>query len=210
MLSADGFFRNVIFVFPNHLTMNFLAHLLLAGNNKYSIIGNFIADHVKGSTIDLYNEEIKAGIRFHRMIDEFTDAHEVVKEAVVTLRPDFHKYAGVVVDMYYDHFLAKDWKKYNNNEPLEEFTARVFEVLHSSYDILPQRSRYILPYMMADNWLLNYRNFDGLHQALTGISKRTTFESGLENAVEYLKNHYHLYQQSFNEFFPQLLELRKY
>ncbi|HLO90626.1 MAG TPA: acyl carrier protein phosphodiesterase [Lentimicrobium sp.] len=183
--------------------MNFLAHLLLAGNNRYSIIGNFIADHVKGSAIDLYNEQIRKGIRFHRSVDEFTDSNDIVKEAVLSLRPQFHKYAGVVVDMYYDHFLAKDWVKYST-EPLEDFTARIFDVLRSSYDILPQRSRYMLPYMIADNWLLNYRNFEGLNQALTGISKRTTFESGLENAVDHLKAHYEIYQVSFIEFFPQL------
>lgn len=183
--------------------MNFLAHLLLAGNNKYSIIGNFIADHVKGSSIELYNEQIRDGIRFHRKIDVFTDSNQVVKDTILTLRPNFRKYAGVVLDMYYDHFLGKDWGRYST-ETLNEFTARIFEVLRSSYDILPQRSRYILPYMMAENWLLNYRNFEGLHQALTGISKRTTFGSGLENAVEHLKNHYDVYQVSFNEFFPQL------
>lgn len=183
--------------------MNFLAHLFLAGNNKYSIIGNFIADHVKGSSIDLYNEEIKQGIRFHRKIDQYTDSHEVVRRTIPTLRPNFHKYAGVVLDMYYDHFLGNNWERYSN-ESLEEFTGRIYEILRSSYDILPQRSRFMLPFMMAENWLLNYRNFEGLHQALAGISRRTTFGSGLENAVDHLKNHYELYQVSFNDFFPQL------
>lgn len=185
--------------------MNFLAHLYLAGNNKYSIIGNFIADHVKGSSIDLYNPEIRQGIRFHRQVDEFTDAHPVVKETVLNLRPHFHKYAGVVVDMYYDHFLAKDWRKYSD-VPIEEFTARIYDVLKSAYDILPARSKYMLPYMMADNWLMNYRNLEGLNQALTGISRRTTFPSGLETAVDYLKGHYDEHQESFDSYFPQLVE----
>lgn len=185
--------------------MNFLAHLYLAGNNKYSIIGNFIADHVKGNTIDLYNEEIRKGIRFHRSVDEFTDSNETVRHTLVGLRPFFHKYAGVVLDMYYDHFLANSWSRYST-EQLEDFTARMYEVLRSSYDILPQRSRYMLPYMMNDDWLLNYKHFEGLHMALSGISRRTTFASGLEDAVDHLKGNYHVYEKSFEEFFPQLLE----
>lgn len=107
--------------------------------------------------------------------------------------------------MYYDHFLAKDWRKYCD-VPIEDFTARIYDVLKSAYDILPARSKYMLPYMMADNWLMNYRNLEGLNQALTGISRRTTFPSGLETAVDYLKDHYDEHQESFDSYFPQLVE----
>ncbi len=185
--------------------MNFLAHLFLAGDDPENIIGNFIADHVKGSAIDTYSQGIIKGIRFHRAVDEFTDNNDIVHEAVVRLRPAFKKYAGVVVDMYYDHFLANAWDDYSNEE-LIDFTRRMFEVIKSSHHLLPARSKYILPYMMADNWLLNYKYFEGLHRALSGISRRTKFESNLENAVENLKGDYEYYKRSFNQFFPQLIE----
>lgn len=188
--------------------MNFLAHLYLAGNDTDSIIGNFIADHVKGNSINLYGENIKRGIRFHRMIDEYTDKNEIVMDAVINLRPYYRKYAGVVLDMYYDHFLGTQWSQYSA-EPLPEFTLRMYKVLISHMNILPKRSQYILPYMMEGNWLLNYRHFDGLHQALSGIAQRTKFKSGLESSVEHLRNNYEFYGSSFNEFFPQLIKFSK-
>jgi acyl carrier protein phosphodiesterase len=188
--------------------MNFLAHLYLAGDKPESIIGNFIADHVKGNAIDTYSEGIQKGIRFHRSIDEFTDNNDIVHEAVIRLRPEFRKYAGVVLDMYYDHFLANAWSEFSN-EKLIDFTHRMFEVVKSAHFLLPARSKYILPYMMTDNWLVNYKNFDGLHRALEGISRRTKFESNLENAVEFLKKDYEYYRLSFNQFFPQVIEFSK-
>lgn len=185
--------------------MNFLAHLYLAGNDDDSIIGNFIADHVKGSLIDTYPDKIKQGIRFHRSVDEFTDNNQIVRYTILNLRPHFHKYAGVVLDMYYDHFLGVNWKEYSD-ETLEVFTNRMYSVLMKSYDKLPARSQYILPYMRAENWLLHYREFDGLHSALSGISQRTKFASNLTQAVSHLKSNYQFYSNSFNEFFPELLD----
>ena len=188
--------------------MNFLAHLYLADNDDDSIIGNFIADHVKGNSINLFGDTIKRGIRFHRMIDEYTDRNDIVMETVVNLRPHYRKYAGVVLDMYYDHFLGTQWARYSN-EPLPDFTHRIYSVLTSHMSILPKRSQYILPYMIEGNWLLNYRHFDGLHRALSGIASRTKFNPGLESSVEHLKDNYEFYRSSFNEFFPQLIKYSK-
>lgn len=188
--------------------MNFLAHLYLSDDNSDSIVGNFIADHVKGNRIELYSDEIKSAIRFHRTIDQFTDSHAVVQETLKHLRPEFRKYSGVVLDMYYDHFLAANWNKWSS-ESLTDFTRRMFRTLNSRFSILPQRSQYILPYMIAENWLLNYKNFDGLNRALSGISSRTKFYSNLENATNHLKGNYTTYEDSFNQFFPDLIAFSK-
>ncbi len=188
--------------------MNFLAHLYLSRNNKECIIGNFIADHVKGSKMNSYSNGIKAGILFHRKIDQFTDSNPVVQRTVLNLRPYFRKYSGVVLDMFYDHFLGNDWSKYSDSA-LEDFTDSMYSVLNESFHILPPRSQFILPYMMGEDWLTGYRTFEGLNNALTGISQRTTFYSNLDKAVEYLKDEYELYKDSFDEFFPQLVEYSK-
>lgn len=188
--------------------MNFLAHLYLSEDNIDSIVGNFIADHVKGSSIDNYSNEIKSAIRFHRSIDQYTDNHAVVQETLVHLRPEFRKYSGVVLDMYYDHFLAANWNNWSD-EKLDDFTRRMFKTLNSRISSLPQRSQYILPYMIAENWLLNYRNFEGLNRALSGISSRTKFYSNLENATKHLKKNYQVYENSFNQFFPDLIRFSK-
>ncbi len=184
--------------------MNFLAHLYLSPDEPECIIGNFIADHVKGKIIDLYSPRVKKGILFHRAIDTFTDSNAIVKYTILNLRPQFHKYAGVLLDMYYDHFLAKNWKRFST-EPIEDFTGRVLDIIKTSSDILPARSRYILPYMMQDNWLVNYRYFNGLHDSLSGIAHRTKFSSNLTQGVSHLKSNYDFYANSFEEFFPQLV-----
>lgn len=188
--------------------MNFLAHLYLSSDDPESIIGNFIADHVKGKIINLYSPGIRKGIQFHRAIDQFTDTNAIVRYTLLSLRPHFHKYAGVVLDMYYDHYLAKHWTRFSS-QSIEDFTAKAFGIIKSSIDILPERSRYILPFMMAQNWLINYKYFEGLHDALSGIAERTKFSSNLTNAVSHLQSNYGFYSNSFEEFFPQLIEYSK-
>ncbi|MCB9023422.1 MAG: DUF479 domain-containing protein [Lentimicrobiaceae bacterium] len=184
--------------------MNFLAHLYLSGENHELIIGNFIADHVKGNSVALFSEGVRAGINLHRAIDQFTDQHQVVRSAVEHLRPDYRKYAGVIVDMYFDHFLASGWSKWSG-EPLKIFTARMYDVLMKSFSVLPERTRRMLPHMMEHDWLYNYGNFEGLHLALSGMARRTPFSSNMETATRKLKGEYSFYANSFEQFFPELI-----
>ncbi|KAF0199053.1 MAG: hypothetical protein FD166_678 [Bacteroidetes bacterium] len=184
--------------------MNFLAHLYLSGENREVIIGNFIADHVKGNKIMTYSPGVRAGILLHRAIDQFTDNHPVVKLAVERLRPDFRKYAGVVVDMYFDHFLSNGWNSWSE-EPLRSFTERMYSIIIASTGILPPRTMHMIPYMMNHDWLGNYGNFEGLNRALTGMARRTPFYSNMETAAERLKQDYDFFEESFDVFFPQLI-----
>jgi acyl carrier protein phosphodiesterase len=183
--------------------MNYLAHLFLSGENEKIIVGNFIADHVKGRAIDNYDSEIREGIRMHRTIDEFTDTHPIVRESVSRLRPVYSKYAGVIVDMYYDHFLAANWHRYSD-EDLGEYTNSRFTILFRYYSILPPRAQRILPPMANHNWLEGYSRLDGLQQALAGMSSRTRFISNMEHAVSDLRDSYSNYRQEFFDFFPEL------
>lgn len=183
--------------------MNYLAHLFLAGTNPEFILGNFIADHVKGSDILKYSETVKKGISMHRAIDTYTDQHPVVKQSIARLRADFRKYAGVIVDMYYDHFLSAYWDQYSTIN-LPAFTQTRYDILNTFQPILPMRSARLLYYMEKQNWLLSYSNFDGMQQAFNGMSRRTTFESKMEFAVESLKSGYTEFRNEFREFFPDL------
>jgi acyl carrier protein phosphodiesterase len=184
--------------------MNFLAHLYLSGQNHDIIIGNFIADHVKGNKTVDYSPGIRAGITLHRSIDNFTDNHPIVKKAVERIRPEFRKYAGVVVDMYFDHFLSAGWAEWSD-EPLKIFTSRMYDIIVSYEDVLPPRTLYMLPYMMNHDWLSNYGNFEGLNRALSGMARRTPFYSNMETAADKLKVDYEFYEESFNKFFPELI-----
>ena len=184
--------------------MNFLAHLYLSGNLPELMVGNFIADHVKGNQIELFGPGVKDGIMLHRSIDAYTDGHPVVRESIIRLRPAFRKYAGVIVDMFYDHFLARYWSDYSEIS-LEAFTIDCYKVLRQHTGPLPERSRRMLHYMERDNWLLAYREPGGLESAFRGMAHRTTFYSGMENAVEALLEDYDNYLSEFRLFFPELV-----
>ena len=183
--------------------MNYLAHLFLAGTDPEIILGNFIADHVKGSDVLKYTDNIRKGISMHRAIDSFTDQHPVVKESIARLRADFRKYAGVIVDMYYDHYLSAHWNEYSDQD-LPDFTKTRYDILNTFLPVIPARSARLLYYMEKQNWLLSYGSFEGMQQAFNGMSRRTTFESKMELAVVNLKAGYPEFHQEFRVFFPEL------
>ncbi len=184
--------------------MNFLAHLYLSGENEEIIIGNFIADHVKGEGILKFRSEIQYGIRLHRAIDNFTDSHPVYLKSKARLSGNYRKYAGVVADMFYDHFLSSGWNTYSE-ESLDIFIDRIQKILFKNYPILPDRSQRFIAYMNKFNWLKGYGTFEGLGRALTGMALRTPFNSGMEYAVKDLKKDYDFYRGEFREFFPEII-----
>ena len=189
--------------------MNFLAHSYLSGNNPKILIGNFIGDFVKGRGLhDRFDAAIANGIELHRMIDSYTDSHPVVMETKIRLREKYRHYAPVIVDMYYDHFLAAKWSTYHPL-PLAEFASNTYQVLQSNMDILPEKLQHMLPYMMHGNWLVNYGKVEGLQRALTGMSRRTSFNSKMEDAVNDLRKYYQEFGDEFEFFFPDLVRYSK-
>lgn len=184
--------------------MNFLAHLYLSGDDPEIKVGNFIGDFVKGrNLLDRYPATVARGIELHRAIDEFTDAHEVVQESKQRLRPNYRHYAGVIVDVFYDHYLASLWSDYHH-QPLAQFAAESYALIKNSEIELPSRVLYMLPYMERGNWLVNYARLEGIHRALTGMSRRTTFESKMDEAIADLQRDYEQFKTEFKIFFPLL------
>lgn len=184
--------------------MNFLAHIYLSGDEEELLIGNFIADSVKGKQAELYAPGIAKGIKLHRLIDHFTDTHPVVAETKARLRPRYRKFAPVIGDMFYDHFLAANFELYGT-QPLPAYTQQVYRLIQRHFDLLPPRVQHMFPYMMQHNWLLSYAQLEGIGQALTGMSRRAAFESGMETATEELQENYALYAAEFTAFFPELV-----
>jgi acyl carrier protein phosphodiesterase len=184
--------------------MNFLAHLYLAGKNEGIILGNFIADSVKGNQLDLFPEDVIKGIRLHREIDHYTDNHPIFRQSKSRLAPNYGKYSGVIVDIYYDHYLARYW---NDFSPLvlEDFVSGTYKMLLRNYSLLPAKSKRILPFMIAQNWLTGYADFDKLTRVFQGMSRRSRFYSGMEKAVEDLKKDYADYENEFRLFFPDII-----
>jgi acyl carrier protein phosphodiesterase len=165
--------------------MNFLAHLYLSGDFDELMIGNFMADFVKGKPALSIHPLVIKGIELHRHIDYYTDTHFIVKESKERLRTRYRKYAGVIVDMFYDHFLAANWPDYSKI-PLPEFASQTYQLMNQKKQLLPPGMHMLLHYMQ-------------------GMAKRTTFQSDMELAVHDLQQDYHLYQAEFINYFPELI-----
>jgi len=188
--------------------MNFLAHSYLSGNDNEIILGNMIGDFVKGKNHLHFKDKVKQGIILHRDIDEYTDKHPIVKEAKKKLYKRYHHYSGVIVDIFYDHFLAKNWLLFSKI-PLSNYAQYCYDILDRNSAIIPEKANYAFHYMKEQNWLYNYQSIEGIGRALLGMSRRTTFESGLENATEELQEDYEFHNGNFMKFFPDVIEYSK-
>lgn len=168
------------------------------------MVGNFIADTLRGSQGSALPQSIQKGISIHRDIDTFTDEHQLVLDTRKCLYPYFGKYAAVVQDVYYDHFLAANWKLHSDT-PLLDFTRHVYQTLENNRQYLNAKAERTLYYMSAQNWLYHYRTSEGINRALTGLSRRAKFDSNMENAIPPLKKHYDEMHAHFRLFFPELV-----
>jgi len=185
--------------------MNFLAHLYLSPDNPQIMIGNFVADHIRGNKFERYSEDFKKGIRLHRAIDSFTDSHEVVKISKRRLHERYGHYDGVIIDIFYDHFLAKNWHKYSQI-PLFTYTNSIYKLLENNKINLPKKTQELLPYIIKYNWLYNYQYESSIKEVLIGMNKRTKGKSQMHLAIEDLKTNYTNYESDFQLFFNDLIE----
>lgn len=183
--------------------MNFLAHLYLSGDSADVRMGNFIGDFVKGGQHAHYKPDIQKGIIMHRAIDTFTDSHSLVKEAGNILRPIYGRYSFVVTDVFFDHFLAKDWPLYSP-QPLSEFVDEVHKQLLYRYFQLPNEVKGFLPFIIKSRRLENYKNFESLERALAIMSNNSSLPPFSKQAIENLQENYDAYQTIFNAFFADL------
>ena len=184
--------------------MNFLAHIYLSGDEEGIIIGNFIADGIKGKKYKNYPLSIQKGILLHRGIDSYTDQHPTVRLSTKKLHENYGHYSGVIVDILYDHFLAKNWKNYHQ-QPLDEYVEDFYELLRNSYEILPVRIKRMMPYMISDNWLLSYESVSGISNILKQMSRRTKIDSNMNFAVLELEKYYSEFEEEFTSFFKELM-----
>jgi acyl carrier protein phosphodiesterase len=184
--------------------MNFLAHIYLSGNNDSIKIGNFMADGIRGKQFEDFPAEIKKGILLHRAIDTYTDAHPIFRQSTKRLHQNYHHYAGVIVDVFYDHFLAKNWNAYSP-EKLEEFVDRFYKSLYENQTVLTLKTQNLMPYMIQQNWLVSYRSVDGIKQILSQMDHRTKNESKMRFATNELSEFYLEFENEFTTFFKDLI-----
>lgn len=190
--------------------MNHLAHFFLSGDNEDLAIGNFVADFITNRELPQFTEGVKRGIMLHRDIDAFTDAHPIVKQSTKRLHPFHHKYSPVIVDIYYDFLLAKNWHKYADGDPsvwnddIRLFVNKMYNLLTERHLELPVKLRNRLPRMIADDWLMRYTTYQGLHGAFLMIEKHAAFPGNFGNAATHLEMYLDEFDAEFNAFFPDL------
>ena len=183
--------------------MNFLAHIYLSNDNDFIKIGNFIADSIRGKHYDHLPADIQKGIILHRAIDTFTDLHPVFRQSTKRLHERYHHYAGVIVDIFYDHFLAKNWSKYSN-EDLGDFAENFYQILRDNTAFLNDKILGMMPYLIKQNWLFNYQFMDEIARTLRQMDQRTKNNSQMQFSIEELQEFYTDFENEFTIFFEEL------
>ena len=188
--------------------MNFLAHIYLSFGDDEITIGNFIADSIPGNKIDHLPTRIQKGVLLHREIDTYTDSHVIPKISSKRLHKNYSHYSRVIVDIFYDHFLAKNWKNYSDT-PLKIYVENFYDLLEDNYPILPHGVKRMMPYMITDNWIYNYSKMEGIGRVLNGMNRRTKNKSKMNFAILDLEEHYSDFEKEFTSFFEELITFSK-
>ena len=181
--------------------MNFLAHLVLSPKQTDFISGNIAADFLKGSDRKFVSKGVKSGILMHRFVDQFTDTHALVKTSKNRVKNQFRLLSGVLIDVFYDHFLAKDFEHIANIS-LEEFSEYIYETLEKNISELPPKLQQFVPVMIRENILFSYRRLAGIQTALTRINLRITKKFSVGLAMAILNDLYEFLENDFRQYFP--------
>jgi acyl carrier protein phosphodiesterase len=163
--------------------LNFLAHFYLAYGDDDRLVGQFIADAVKGKQYQTYSPSVQEAIFQHRQIDQLTDTHEATLKLRALIRPEVGLLSSVAIDVFMDHILATQWKNFHAM-PLEQFSQNVYKTLKKNHDLLPERMQHTLKYMEMHDWLSGYAHEDGIKRSLNGLSRRVSGGEKLNLAAE--------------------------
>ncbi|NNF33569.1 MAG: DUF479 domain-containing protein [Saprospiraceae bacterium] len=188
--------------------MNFLAHMHLSCTEHGLLCGNFLGDFIKNKDLHLLTPEIKTGVNLHRRIDSFTDTHPSVRKCTKILHPSQGKYSPVIVDVYFDYVLYKNWANYSD-VPFEEFESEVYSTLMEHVQTFPERLQKMTHDMVSGHFLRSYTSMEGLEYTFSRMKKRFKFKSNIDKAVEDLQDHYTEIEICFKEFYPEMMEVVK-
>lgn len=187
--------------------VNYLAHLALSHDNSDIMLGNFIGDFVKGNNFNRYKPNVRTGILLHRQIDSFTDSNEIVIQSTQLLKDVYGRYASIIVDIFYDHFLAANWNEFHPTMSLSSFVNKAHKILLLNYFRLPNDVKKMLPFLIKSRRLENYANFGGIARALNIMARNTSLPDNTQEAISCLKDNYATFEQHFRAFYPQIVAM---
>ena len=182
--------------------MNFLAHSYLSFSEE-QLVGNMIADFVKNRDVARLPESIQKGIKLHRAIDTFTDAHPLIHEAKAPFRPLVRLYSGAFVDVAFDYFLANDTTE-NSQREWQEHSQRVYAVLRRYEEFLPEVFKKVLDKMQQDDWLYNYRNEWGIEYSFRNVVNKAQFLDKTTNVFPAFLANKDFLREKYEIFFPEI------
>jgi acyl carrier protein phosphodiesterase len=180
-----------------------LAHLFFAGPGEEALLGSLLGDFVKGNPVGRFPSAVTEAIVFHRKIDSFSDKHIITRRSRDRINPLRRRFAGIIVDVCYDHFLSRHWRQFSPVD-LKSFVGRVYSMLDKNRALLPERLRRILPHMIAENWLGNYSRLEEVGLALDRIAGRLSRGGDFKGAVAEIEANYRDLEADFLGFFPDL------
>jgi acyl carrier protein phosphodiesterase len=184
--------------------VNYLAHAYLSFGKADITVGNLISDFVKGKKKLDYPETIQQGITLHRDIDTFTDTHPMTHQAKHFFSDYYRLYAGPIVDIIYDHFLANDPLLFPDPASLESFAMKTYQQVGSRQSFFPSRFTHLFPFMISQNWLFNYRRREGIYNSLHGLARRASHMPDPAAAFQTFETRYDELQACYQHFFPDL------
>ncbi len=184
--------------------MNYLAHAFLSFNNADLLVGNMIADYIKGNKQFEYSVQIQAGIKLHRAIDFYTDTHEASQEIKNLFKPTYRLYAGAFIDVVYDYFLANDRIHFTTENELRIFADNTYQILEKRQQDFPEKFGIMFPFMQSQDWLYNYRTDIGMQKSFGGLRKRAKYIEETDTAFEIFLDNKQTIQHAYDVFFPDL------
>jgi len=188
--------------------MNFLAHLYLSGDNPLVQVGNFIGDHVKGRDYQKYAPEIQTGILLHRKIDHFTDTHPVVKQSAKRLSERYGRYAGIIIDVFYDYYLGVNWELLSD-DTLKDYVTATHKVLLRNYFKLPNAVKRFLPFMVKSRRLESYATIEGIDKSLRIMSNYSSLPDHTTWAMQQMELFHEQFNAEFLVFFAEVCEMAR-
>ena len=183
--------------------MNHLAHLYLSSDNEEEMVGQFIADAVKGNDFNLYSLNIRNGILLHRWVDSFTDTHDLVKELRAEYRPKLGLYSGVLIDLVFDYFLAKDFQIHSGRD-LAEFQQFTFRVLNKHEESFPDKMKNYFFHMKDKEFMLKYAHPVGMAVIVRQMGMRIPRGESLVTAGDFFDDYVEMASDYFSSFFEEL------
>lgn len=183
--------------------MNLVAHQLLSFNNPQWQIGNHMGEIVKGKKYLDFEPEIQKGILLHRLIDSYTDEHEIVHRSTSYLHKDYGKYSPIIVDIFYDFLLIKNWHLFSD-EIFEDFIKNSYKTLENGLELYPHKLKIMTKAMIKYNWFAEYGRYEGIEKTLKALSQRTKFQNEMYSAVKDLYMNEDKFEEDFLAFFPEL------